>query len=283
MNRLDLIKNEHLIKARIETTEGAIHLMLDAWRAPITVNRFLELIHDDFYVNKIMHRVLPDYIIQGGGHDIDEPNKESIDCQKYEAIQNESYNGLFNSPGTIGIARNNYPDSARTQFYINISDNWISNATVDNPGYTVFGYVTQGMDVVTKISHRETESENPVVPIIIKSVFIDEEFTSPEFFKQFKELRNQEVQQDRQSKETQKKILENGEDSSEVISDSFGSESQDLAKEVIEKNEEQQKQRREKQNKIMQKANQTAEDMLKKFTNNDNNDTFKKSEKYQEI
>jgi len=121
------------------------------------------------------------------------------------------------------------------------------------------------------------------VPIIIKSVFIDEEFTSPEFFKQFKELRNQEVQQDRQSKEVQEKIFENGEESSEVISDSFGSESQDLAKEVIEKNEEQQKQRREKQNKIMQKANQTAEDMLKKFTNNDNNDTFKKSEKYQEI
>jgi len=282
MNRLDLIQKQHLIKARIETTEGAIELMLDAWRAPKSVNRFLELIQDDFYVNKIIHRVLPDYIIQGGGHDVDEPNKESAGCQKYEGLENESYNGLFNSPGTIGMARNNYPDSARTQFYINISDNWISNATAENPGYTVFGYVTAGMDIVTKISHREAEAENPLEPIIIKSVFVDEDSTSSEFLKEFKELREKDVKEDIQSKEVHKKFFESGADSSEVISDSFGSESQDLAQEVVSKNEEQQRIRKEDQNKIMQKANQTAEDMLKKFTNN-NDESLNKTSKYQEI
>lgn len=193
MNSLDLIKNQHLIKVKISTNDGGITLMLDAWRAPKTVKRFVELIQDDFYVNKIFHRVLPDYIIQGGGHDIDEPNEESESCQKYETLENESYNGLFNSPGTIGMARNNYPDSARTQFYINISDNWVSNATADNPGYSVFGYVIEGMDVVTKISHRPSESENPTEPIIIKSVYLDEEFNDLKVFNEFKKLRKEEA------------------------------------------------------------------------------------------
>lgn len=279
MNRQELIKQQHLIKARIDTNDGGFDIMLDAWRAPLSVSRFIDLIIDDFYVNKIFHRVMPDYIIQGGGHDVLDKHNEANDCLDYPTIENESFNGLSNMAGTIGMARNRLPDSARTQFFINLSDNWQSNANSNKPGYTVFGYISKGMDVASKISKREAHAENPLSEIVIKSVWLDEEFKSSEVFKKYLSLKQEEETEDKNNKEVYVKLLEEGAQAADLISASFGSDSEsEEAKQVIEENE----QKRIQKTEMQKKANNAAEDMLKKFTQNSEIKVNKPIE-YQEI
>jgi cyclophilin family peptidyl-prolyl cis-trans isomerase len=154
---------------KIETTEGDILLELDGRRAPITVANFLELVDSGFYDGTIFHRVIPDFMIQGGGHT---PNLELKEPGAF--IVNESGNGLTNMRGTIAMARTGNPHSAKTQFFINVKDNTALDPQRDRWGYAVFGYVVEGMDVVDKIANVRTGPQGPmaqdvpIVPIVIK-------------------------------------------------------------------------------------------------------------------
>ena len=154
---------------KFETTEGDILLELDGRRAPITVANFLELVDNGYYDGTIFHRVIPEFMIQGGGHT---PNLELKEPGDF--IVNESGNGLTNMRGTIAMARTGDPHSAKTQFFINVKDNTALDPQRDRWGYAVFGYVVEGMEVVDKIANVRTGPQGPmaqdvpIVPIVIK-------------------------------------------------------------------------------------------------------------------
>ncbi len=163
---------------KMETTMGDIVLVLSKELAPITVENFLEYAKSGFYDGKIFHRVISNFMIQGGGFTPDlEESKEGI----REPIKNEWGSGLKNERGTIAMARTQDPDSATAQFFINVVD----NERLDQPisggsGYAVFGRVAEGMDVVDKIKDTSVKVDPkypsagqpvvPVEPIVIKSV-----------------------------------------------------------------------------------------------------------------
>jgi len=159
----------------IATSEGTIILELDGKQAPITVGHFLKLVDSGFYDGTIFHRVIPGFMAQGGGHTPDLKLKESDD-----SIANESGNGLSNVRGTIAMARTGDPHSANSQFFINVADNTRldphKSAGRGNWGYTVFGQVIEGMEVVDKIVAVQTgpqgpfRTDVPVVPIVIKKM-----------------------------------------------------------------------------------------------------------------
>jgi peptidyl-prolyl cis-trans isomerase B (cyclophilin B) len=151
----------------METSKGTIRLELDEDKAPITVANFLGYVEDRFYDNTVFHRVMPDFMIQGGGF---EPGLRQKPTKP--AIRNESPNGLSNVRGSIAMARLPAPDSATAQFFINVVDN---SAHLDAARYCVFGQVVEGMDVVDKIKSvrtgRQGGHENvPVEDVVIKSV-----------------------------------------------------------------------------------------------------------------
>ena len=155
-----------------ETTEGKIVLELDYQRAPITVRNFLELMDKQFYDNTIFHRVISDFMIQGGGFNRDLDKKESS-----KTIPNESGNGIPNLRGTIAMARLPQPHTAGSQFFINVIDNRTLNPGPSNWGYAVFGYVIDGMNIVDKISKMPTSSSGqfksdvPIVPVIVTKAY----------------------------------------------------------------------------------------------------------------
>lgn len=154
---------------KFETTEGDILVELDGRRAPITVANFLELVDDGYFDGTIFHRVRPDFMIQGGGYtpglDLKEPG---------DFIVNESGNGLKNLRGTIAMARQESPHTAKAQFYINVADNNSLDPQRSRWGYAVFGYVVEGMEVVDTIANVRTGPQGklpqdvPLVPIVIK-------------------------------------------------------------------------------------------------------------------
>jgi cyclophilin family peptidyl-prolyl cis-trans isomerase len=147
----------------LETTEGMIKLELDGRRAPITVRNFLELVDQGFYDGTVFHRVMPGFMIQGGGYDRNLKLKEPDG-----GIANESGNGLPNLRGTIAMARQQEPHTAKAQFYINVVDNKSLNPSATSWGYAVFGYVIEGMDVADKIAAAPTAAAGPLaadVPI----------------------------------------------------------------------------------------------------------------------
>jgi cyclophilin family peptidyl-prolyl cis-trans isomerase len=154
----------------METSMGTITIELDREKAPITVENFLKYVGSEFYDNLIFHRVIRDFMIQGGGFDAS--LREKTKGQR-GTIKNESGNGLSNKRGTIAMARRDDPDSAQNQFFINVKD----NERLDDyrGGYAVFGKVIDGMDVADKIREVKTSvqarmDDVPVEPIIIKSV-----------------------------------------------------------------------------------------------------------------
>jgi len=152
----------------IDTNQGKITVQLFTSRAPNTVANFLNYIDNDQYANSIFHRVIKDFMIQGGGF-----NESGQQLKTFIAIGNESRNGLSNLRGTIAMARTSHPHSATRQFYINHKDNAFLDAKNTKWGYTVFGQVTLGMDVVDKIASVETAAQDkPVVPVIINSITI---------------------------------------------------------------------------------------------------------------
>ena len=145
------VKDEIII---IETSEGNITLHLDGKRAPITVSNFVDLIKANYFDNSIFHRVIENFMIQGGGFD-----EEMNDLESLNTIPNESGNGLSNLRGTIAMARTSDPHSANAQFFINTKDNRSLNPKSGRWGYAVFGTVIEGMEVVDKISKKPTASK----------------------------------------------------------------------------------------------------------------------------
>jgi peptidyl-prolyl cis-trans isomerase B (cyclophilin B) len=141
-------------KVLIETTNGNIVLELYADKAPETVKNFLTYVDDGFYNGTIFHRVIPNFMIQGGGFTADMKQKRTR-----PPIKNEADNGLKNDRGTIAMARTQDPNSATAQFFINSADNDFLNHTGKTPqgwGYAVFGRVVEGMEVVDAISAVKT-------------------------------------------------------------------------------------------------------------------------------
>ena len=136
----------------IETTKGNIEVELNPTKAPLTVKNFEAYVSSGFYEGTIFHRVIPGFMIQGGGFLPDGSQKDTL-----PAISIESNNGLSNLTGTIAMARTNDPNSATSQFFINTVDNkFLDYSNSSNPGYTVFGKVISGMDVVHSIEKSST-------------------------------------------------------------------------------------------------------------------------------
>ncbi|MFO0893298.1 MAG: peptidylprolyl isomerase [Isosphaeraceae bacterium] len=156
----------------VETSLGVITIELDPAKAPITVANFLKYVDNKYYENLIFHRVIPGFMIQGGG--MEENMEERIKGQLPE-IKNEASNGLTNARGTISMARTNRPDSAQSQFFINLVDNARGlDPRPGSAGYAVFGKVIGGMEVVDAIAQvpttrRGPHDDVPVKPIYIKS------------------------------------------------------------------------------------------------------------------
>lgn len=159
----------------LHTTLGDITLELDAGKAPATVENFLGYARDGFFDGTIFHRVIDNFMIQGGGMLEDMSQKPTK-----APVKNEADNGLKNAKGTIAMARTNDPHSATAQFFINVSDNDFLNHKSPTPqgwGYAVFGKVVTGMDVVEKIKGVKTgrrgyHDDVPVDAIIIQKVTI---------------------------------------------------------------------------------------------------------------
>ncbi|MDP6458263.1 MAG: peptidylprolyl isomerase [Candidatus Bathyarchaeota archaeon] len=135
----------------IETTMGNIEVKLNAVSAPETTANFLDYVNSDFYVNTVFHRVIPGFMIQGGGFIASGKPKITED-----PIELESNNGLKNLRGTIAMARTSDPNSATSQFFINLVDNEFLDYTSTNEGYAVFGEVVEGMEVMEAIGNVKT-------------------------------------------------------------------------------------------------------------------------------
>ncbi|HEV2949003.1 MAG TPA: peptidylprolyl isomerase [Gemmataceae bacterium] len=157
----------------IETSKGTIKVELFADKAPITVKNFLSYADDKFYDGTVFHRVIGNFMIQGGGFEPVAKDKGKTDPSEPDLkekgktkppIKNESKNGLSNERGTIAMARLPDPDSATAQFYINVKDNHNLDATRGASGYAVFGKVIEGMDVVDKIKQVQTTTKIGLMP-----------------------------------------------------------------------------------------------------------------------
>lgn len=154
-------------KVRITTSLGDIDLGLDRNHAPVTVDNFLKYVNDGFYKSTVFHRVIKDFVIQGGGY-ARGANGLVEKAATYPAIALESQNGLSNLRGTLAMARTSVPNSATSQFYINTVDNTSLNyPSSDGYGYAVFGQVTAGLDVVDKIRAVSTANDVPVSDVTI--------------------------------------------------------------------------------------------------------------------
>lgn len=157
-------------RVKLETSKGAMVLELYPDKAPKTVANFLDYVKSGFFDGTIFHRVIPGFMIQGGGFTPDMQQKPTRD-----PVQNESNNGLSNERGTIAMARTSDPNSATAQFYINVVDNSSLNFSGGRLGYTVFGKVVEGMDVADAISkvpttRRGRMSDVPQEPVEIQKV-----------------------------------------------------------------------------------------------------------------
>ncbi len=154
------------------TSHGTIELELDEQRAPITVENFLNYVNSGYYNGTIFHRIIPNFMVQGGGFTPDMNQKDTVG-----QIENEAKNGLTNARGTIAMARTNAPHSATSQFFINHADNPFLDQQGSKWGYAVFGKVVSGMDIIDDIAQVKTGRKNgfqdvPVEPVIILSVTV---------------------------------------------------------------------------------------------------------------
>ena len=155
-----------MTRVKLSTSEGDIVLALDDENAPATVKNFLQYVRDRHYDNTIFHRVIDGFMIQGGGFTTEfyqKPTKPPIPIES----ESSAKAGLKNVPGTIAMARTGDPNSATSQFFINVNDNARLNFSAANPqgyGYTVFGKVIEGMDVVNKIAKAPKGATDKVPP-----------------------------------------------------------------------------------------------------------------------
>ena len=164
---------EKFVYIQMKTSEGEIFLELNNEKAPISVENFVAYTKEGFYDGTIFHRVIPNFMIQGGGFDKD-MNQKKVRA----GIKNEWKNGLSNTQGTIAMARlGNRPDSATAQFFINVADNDFLDQPRDGAGYAVFGKVVKGMETVDKIRRVPTTTKGPygdvpVEPVVIEKVTV---------------------------------------------------------------------------------------------------------------
>ena len=162
-------------KVQFETNKGAIIIALNAEKAPNTVRNFISYVESGHYDGTIFHRVIADFMIQGGGFDADMRQKPTD-----SPIENEANNGLKNVKGSIAMARTSDPHSASAQFFINVKDNDFLNFTSESPqgwGYAVFGMVTEGLDVVSSIEavatgNRAGHQDVPLEPVVIEKASV---------------------------------------------------------------------------------------------------------------
>lgn len=158
-------------RVRLETSLGDIDVELFQDAAPRTVENFLDLVDSGFYDGLIFHRVVAGFVIQTGGYEPDLSHREPP-----RTVPNESFNGRSNVRGTLAMARLEDPDSADSQFYINVDDNTRLDATPGQPGYSVFGRVIDGMDVVTEIELVDAGRQGefvgvPETPVVIERAY----------------------------------------------------------------------------------------------------------------
>lgn len=163
-------------RVKFATSAGEFTVEVDPGKAPITVENFLAYVRDGFYDGTVFHRVIPGFMIQGGG--LDKDLREKTEGQR-QAIKNESDNGLRNETGTLAMARTSVPDSATSQFFINVKNNaFLDRAQAqDGVGYAVFGRVVEGMDVVKKIEGVKTGAQGmhrdvPIEPVVITAATV---------------------------------------------------------------------------------------------------------------
>ena len=160
-------------KVKLVTSAGDIVIELDAAKAPKSVENFVGYVKAGHYDGTVFHRVIPNFMIQGGGMLPDLKEKTTR-----APIVLESMNGLANTKGTVAMARTGVPNSATAQFFINVKDNDFLNGTREGTGYAVFGKVTSGMDVVEKIRGVRTDNKGPfenvpIEPVIIKQATLE--------------------------------------------------------------------------------------------------------------
>ncbi|MEN9842641.1 MAG: hypothetical protein RLZZ612_470 [Pseudomonadota bacterium] len=153
--------NEGAVRVTLTTNQGDIRLELDAKTAPKTVENFVQYVKDKHYDGTIFHRVIDGFMIQGGGFDASYVQKSTRSPVTHEGQEAIAKGGMRNVVGTIAMARTNAPHSATSQFFINVKDNSFLDPTPQAHGYTVFGKVIEGMDVVNKIKAMPTGSGGP--------------------------------------------------------------------------------------------------------------------------
>ncbi len=157
-----------LPRVRIQTSLGPLTLELQPARAPQTVANFLHYVDSGFYSGLVFHRVIPGFMVQGGGFS---PVMERQDTRA--PIPLEANNGLRNLRGSIAMARTNHPDSATSQFFINLVDNAFLDASAGQPGYTVFGRVIEGLEVIDRIAAQPTGNRGPFRDVPLQPILIE--------------------------------------------------------------------------------------------------------------
>ena len=163
-----LIYSENSEKLNIETSHGNIVIEIYPEKAPITVKNFLNYVDKGFYNGTIFHRIIDGFMIQGGGF-----NKDMTEKETDAPIKNEASNGLKNAPYTIAMARTSVPDSATSQFFINVANNsFLDYPGQDGAGYCVFGKVIDGIGTVIKMGKLTTTTRNGMSDVPIKRVTI---------------------------------------------------------------------------------------------------------------
>ena len=161
---------------KLQTSEGDIRIQLDAEKAPKSVANFLQYVKSGHYNGVVFHRVIDGFMIQTGGYDLklhQRPTKPPIPL--------ESHNGLSNLRGTVAMARTNDPNSATSQFFINVIDNFFLDGQPDNPAtcYAAFGQVVDGMEVVDKIRTAETAAHGIHQNLPVKAITINKAVIEP--------------------------------------------------------------------------------------------------------
>lgn len=158
-------------QVRVDTSEGSFVIELDAERAPLTVANFLKYVDQGQYTGTVFHRVIANFIMQGGGFD------SAYKLRPVSAkVVNESGNGLTNKRGTVGMARGQEPHGADCQFFVNLADNATLDPSAARWGYAVFGHIVDGMDVIDRIgvvatgAHAPFKEDVPLKPVIIQRI-----------------------------------------------------------------------------------------------------------------
>jgi len=165
---------EQTTQVRVTTNLGPFVIEVFNDRAPITSANFLRYVREGFYSNTLFHRVVANFVIQGGGHDATTQQLKPT----HDNVFNESGNGLQNKRGMVGMARGGSPHSGNAQFYVNLVDNPDLDPVPTRWGYAVFGHIVQGMDVIDRIGETPTgaagqfKSDSPLKPVIIEKVEI---------------------------------------------------------------------------------------------------------------